>query len=108
MKSAKVYCNGILTGILSKSDDNTYVFRYDDNYFQGEDNQSISLTLPKKQQEHFSETLFSFFINLLSEGKNNSIQAQKLHLSKNDYFELLLASAKFDTIGAIVVEEILQ
>ncbi|MDR2085113.1 MAG: HipA N-terminal domain-containing protein [Bacteroidales bacterium] len=106
MRSAKVYINHRLAGFLTKLDDNSYVFKYDDEYFLDEDAQSISLNLSKKQQEYFSDTLFPFFFNMLSEGKNNDIQIQKLKILKSEYFDLLLATAKYDTIGAIRLEEI--
>ncbi|MDL2227962.1 HipA N-terminal domain-containing protein [Bacteroidales bacterium OttesenSCG-928-K03] len=108
MRSAKVYINKKFCGTISKKDDGSYIFRYDDEYFQDENTPSISLNLSKKQQEYFSETLFSFFFNMLSEGKNNSIQTHKLGISKRDYFGLLLATAKYDTIGAITLEEITE
>lgn len=108
MQSAKVFINNRFTGILTKKDDGSYIFRYDNEYFEDETAPSISLNLSKKQQEYHSETLFSCFFNMLSEGKNNTIQANKLKIAKNDYFALLLATAKYDTIGAITVEEIAE
>ena len=106
MREAAVYRNGILAGFLSEEDDNRYVFRYEDNYFSDKEQPSISLTLSKSQQEYQSEYLFPFFYNMLSEGVNRKIQTLQLRIDENDDFGLLLATAQFDTIGAITIKPI--
>ncbi len=66
----------------------------------------ISLTLPKKQLEYTSEHLFPFFFNMLSEGTNREVQSKQLKIDEKDFFGLLLATARYDTIGAITVKQI--
>ena len=106
MRSANVYVNNRISGVLSKNDNGEYIFRYDDNYFRDASSSSISLTLPKNQQEFRSKTLFPFFFNMLSEGYNKEVQLRLYKIDENDHFGLLLATAKYDTIGAITVKEI--
>lgn len=106
MRQAEVYYNKILAGLLTENDNGEYIFRYDDKYFQNSSLPAISLTLPKTKQEYRSETLFSFFFNMLSEGANKAIQCQTLRIDEEDYFGLLLATAHTDTIGAVTVKKI--
>ena len=104
MKKAKVYRNDVLAGILTQEKINSYVFRYEDTYINNPEFPAISLTLPKSRQEHHSKFLFPFFFNMLSEGINKKLQCQQLKIDKNDYFSLLLATAQYNTIGAITVK----
>ncbi len=101
---AKVYLNKELAGILSH--DTEYSFRYLDSYFNDSKKTAISLSLPKSKQEYTSVFLFPFFFNLLSEGVNRQLQNKRFKLGEKDYFGLLLATAQFDTIGAITLEEV--
>ena len=101
MRSAKVYRNKELVGELSRLNDGSYKFRYNDTYFFNEANPSISLTLPKTQQEYTSSYLFPFFFNMLSEGVNRKLQSRQLKIDENDYFSLLCATASVDTIGPV-------
>jgi serine/threonine-protein kinase HipA len=106
MRKAEIYRNGILAGILTKTDRGGYVFTYDTLYFYDVTKPGISLTLPKNQLEYTSEHLFPFFFNMLSEGTNRAIQSKQLKIDENDFFGLLLATARYDTIGAITIKEI--
>ncbi len=106
MRSAEVYCKGILAGLLTESNNRTYEFKYDSVYFADDSKPSISLTLPKNQMVHTSEYLFPFFYNLLSEGANRTVQQRQLKIDENDFFGLLLATAQYDTIGAITIKPI--
>jgi serine/threonine-protein kinase HipA len=101
---AGVYNNGVLSGILEKRNDATYLFEYDDSYLQNENNPSISLTLPRTGKVHASNTLFAFFFGLLSEGVNKNIQCRLLKIDENDHFGRLLLTAQDDNIGSITVK----
>ncbi|AYB34917.1 HipA N-terminal domain-containing protein [Chryseolinea soli] len=105
-RKAEVYINNLLAGTLEKTDQQRYVFCYDDKYFINPACPAISLTLPKTQQEFRSTILFPFFFGLLSEGVNRQTQCRLLKIDENDHFGLLLATAHSDTIGAITVKEI--
>jgi HipA-like protein len=106
MRKANVYRNGKLVGLLTQFSVNNFEFRYDVNWFANNDLPAVSLTLPKNKQVYKSEYLFPFFFNMLSEGVNRQLQSRLLKIDEKDYFGLLLATAKTDTIGAITLSEI--
>lgn len=106
-RKAAVYNNGILAGILEKTDRQHYVFRYDDRYFIHPDGLAISVSLPKTQQEYRAHTLFPFFYGLLAEGVNRQTQCRLLRIDEKDHFSLLLATAQSDPIGSITVKEVI-
>jgi HipA-like protein len=106
MRKLEVYRNNVLTGTLTEQNRTSYIFNYDDNYFNDPKMPAISLTMPKTQQEYRAETLFPFFFNMLSEGVNRKLQSRLLRIDENDFFGLLAATAQFDTIGAITVKPI--
>ena len=104
MRKAEVYRNEILAGTLTEESRTSYLFRYDDNYFYDSNCPAISLTLPKSQQQYNSEYLFPFFYNMLSEGVNKKLQSIQLKIDEEDSFGFLIATAQYDTIGAITVK----
>lgn len=104
MRQAEVYRNETLAGILIEESRKSYIFRYDDKYIADFKNPSVSLTLPKSKQEYHSEYLFPFFFNLLSEGENKKLQCNQYRIDEEDYFGLLLATAQYDTIGAVTIK----
>lgn len=104
MRQAEIYRNGTLAGILSEENRQHFVFRYDEKYFADKEKPAVSLTLPKTQQEYQSEFLFPFFSNMLSEGANREMQSRMLRIDEKDDFGILLATAQYDTIGAITVK----
>jgi serine/threonine-protein kinase HipA len=106
MRKANVYNNGVLAGDLTETPDRKYIFRYDDDYFNDSSKPSISLTLPKSQQEYYSDCLFPFFFNMLSEGSNRITQARLLRIDEKDHFGILLATAQTDATGAITVKPV--
>ena len=104
MRQAAVFSNKEYAGILTERTPQYFVFRYADTWFQNAQKPPISLTLPKIQQEYESPFLFPFFFNMLSEGVNKALQCKHLHIDENDSFGLLVATAGFDTVGAITVK----
>ena len=106
MRKAEVYRDGILAGTLSETEGGGYIFTYDSAYFNDNSKPGISLTIPKKQLTYNSEHLFPFFYNMLSEGTNRALQSKQLKIDEKDFFGLLLATAQYDTIGAITVKQI--
>ena len=106
MRRALVLSNKIVAGILTETDDKRYTFKYDDEYLMNPELRAISLAFPKSKEEYVSDELFSFFFNMLSEGANKAMQCRTLRIDENDSFGLLLATAKYDTIGAITIEEL--
>lgn len=106
MRSVEIYRNGILAGVLTEENRKSYVFRYENNYFNDTIKPAISLTFPKTVQEYKSEYLFPFFFNMLSEGVNRKLQVTQLRIDEDDNFGLLMATAQYDTIGAVTVKPI--
>jgi serine/threonine-protein kinase HipA len=106
MREMEIYRNGIFAGILTEENRKSYIYRYDDAYFNDSSKVAISLTLPKTQQEYKSEFLFPFFFNMLSEGVNKKLQITQMKIDEDDNFGLLMAIAQYDTIGAITIKPI--
>ena len=80
-----------------------FVFEYDGAYLADFAAPAVSLTLPKTQRVFVAPTLFPFFVGLLAEGTNLSLQTRAYHLSERDEFGLLLATAGQQTIGAVTI-----
>lgn len=80
-----------------------FVFEYDPAYLADAAAPAVSLTLPKSQRLFIAPTLFPFFVGLLAEGTNHSLQARAYRLDERDDFGLLLATAGQQTIGAVTV-----
>jgi len=106
MRRAEVYRNSILAGTLSEADSGSYTFTYDSGYYHDNLKPGISLTMPKTQLTYTSEHLFPYFYNMISEGTNRVVQSKQLRIDEKDFFGLLLATAQYDTIGAITVKQI--
>jgi serine/threonine-protein kinase HipA len=106
MRAMEIYRNGVLAGILSEENRKSYIFRYDERYFNDTTKPAISLTLPKSKMKYTSQYLFPFFFNMLSEGVNRKLQSIQLKIDEEDNFGLLMATAQYDTIGAITVKPI--
>jgi serine/threonine-protein kinase HipA len=104
MRKAGIYRNGKLAGFLMEENHKKYIFRYEDAYFADNSQPAVSLTLPKIQQEYQSGYLFPFFFNMLSEGINRKLQCTQLRIGEDDHFGLLLATAQYDTVGAVTVK----
>ncbi|MCX2680695.1 HipA N-terminal domain-containing protein [Galbibacter sp. EGI 63066] len=106
MRQAEVIYKKELAGILTQLDDGSFIFRYHDLWYNNSGKPAISLTLPKRRQEYTSEFLFPFFYNMLPEGSNKQVVCFELRIDPKDEFGLLLATARFDTIGAIQIKKI--
>ena len=99
--SAAVYYNDIKAGILSRKE-KAYEFEYDAEYLNNISARPVSLTMPLAEKKFESESLFSFFDNLLPEGFLLEVTVSKLKIDKNDRFRLLM-NVGSDTSGAVTV-----
>ncbi|WP_081212295.1 HipA N-terminal domain-containing protein [Salegentibacter sediminis] len=106
MRQATIFYKGKEAGILKQHDNGSFSFRYLDSWLADPENPSISLTLPRSQPEYHSEYLFPFFYNMLPEGANKQIVCQANRLDTDDYFGILMNTARYDTVGAITVKKI--
>lgn len=105
MRRCKVYVHNIKAGILTEAPDG-YVFEYDADYLQNNGNPPVCLAMPLRNEPYRSPHLFPFFFNMLSEGENRQMQSQLLRIDPDDDFGILLATAQYDTIGAVTVKPI--
>lgn len=103
-RAAQVLYNGVAAGLLEKSGKN-YFFSYLAEYINDR-GRPVSITMPLRKERYQSKMLFPAFANLLSEGANKKMQCRMLKIDKEDYFELLLATATQDSIGPLTVKEI--
>jgi len=101
MRNAKVLFKNEEAGILTQYDDASFSFRYHDEWLSNNDKQSISLTLPKKEKVFHSQYLFPFFFSMLPEGSNKQVVCKLNRIDREDYFGLLMVTAKYDSIGAV-------
>ena len=102
MRECKVYVHNAEAGLLQETDDREYVFTYHDDY-QGD---PVCLAMPVRQKVYRSDHLFPYFFNMLSEGANRQVQSTLLHIDEKDDFGIMLATAQYDTIGAVTVKPI--
>ena len=108
MRQCEVMLHGRKTGLLTEHDNGTYEFVYAAEYLRSPQSEPISLTLPLQAEPYKAGHLFPFFANMLSEGDNRKMQAAILRLDPDDDFGILLATARFDTIGAVTVKSLKQ
>ena len=102
MRECKVYVHDAEAGLLQETDDREYVFTYHDEY-QGD---PVCLAMPLRQKVYRSDHLFPYFFNMLSEGANRQVQSMLLHIDEKDDFGIMLATAQYDTIGAVTVKPV--
>jgi len=105
MRKAEIYFKGDKAGLLTQNDDGSFVYRYKRAWYLDSRKPPISLTFPKTQHEYYSKYLFAFFYHMLPEGRNKEVVCKYLRIDKNDDFGLLLATATYDTIGAVTVRK---
>lgn len=106
MRKAAILYKDQEAAVLTQHDDGTFSFRYHDHWFVDSRKPPISLTLPKTTQEHHAPFLFPFFYALLPEGHNKELICNQMRIDHEDDFGLLMATATFDTIGAVRVVKI--
>lgn len=103
MRQCKVLINRKYAGVMTETDNpREYVFKYDADYLLKE-SEPVCIAMPLCAEEYRSPFLFPFFANLLSEGSNRELQANYLHIDKEDDFGILLETAQYDTVGIVTV-----
>lgn len=100
-RSAYIYVNDQLAGILSEEDAG-YRFTYDSVYLSLKDAPPVSLTMPLQSAAYTSKTLFPFFDGLIPEGWLLDVVCHNWKLNQTDRFGLLLAACK-DPVGNVSV-----
>lgn len=103
MRTAKILFKDDHAGYLIQHDDESFTFQYNDEWFNNVNKPAIGLTLPKSEKEYHSQYLFPFFYNMLPEGANKQAICMHHRIDPDDFFGLLMTTAKHDSIGAIRV-----
>jgi serine/threonine-protein kinase HipA len=103
MRSAKVLFKDEEAGILTQRDDGNFTFQYHEAWIENKAKPSIGLSLPVNGKAFHSKFLFPFFFNMLPEGPNMQAVCKLNNIDANDYFGLLVTTAKTDSIGAVRV-----
>lgn len=106
MRQAKILFKDEEAGLLTQHDDGTFTFRYHDSWLHDTNKPGISQSFPRKVQEYHASYLFPFFFNMLPEGSNKRMVCKHHRIDEDDYFGLLMITAKFDNIGAVRVIKI--
>ena len=101
MKKAKIFMYNQWAGTLVE-DETGYHFIYEDDYFQKNDSEAVSLTLPLTQQTFHNDVLFPFFDGLIPEGWLLEIAEKNWKISARDRMSLLLNTCR-DCVGAVSV-----
>lgn len=101
MRRAKVIYKNEWAGTLFQLDDGSFEFRYEKDWLDNQSKPPVSLTLPKHKEVFRSSYLFPFFYNMLPEGTNKQVVSYNLRIDEKDHFGILMATAKFDAIGAV-------
>lgn len=105
-RKALIKLNGTAAGLLEEENRNKYTFVYLPDFINNKESKAVSLSLPLGKEKFSSEVLFPFFVSLLAEGSNLSLQSRQLKIDKLDLFGLLLKTASSNTIGNVTVNEI--
>lgn len=105
MRKAKVIYKNEWAGTLTHHDDGSFEFSYKKSWVHDASKPPVSLTLPKQEKPFHSEYFFSFFYSMLPEGTNRQIVCYTLRIDENDYFGILMATAKSDVIGAVRIQK---
>lgn len=106
MRIAKILFKNMDAGLLTQRDNGTFTFLYNASWVEDLSKPPISLALPKQSKPYHSEFLFPFFFNMLPEGLNKDIICKLNKIDADDYFGLLMITAKNDAIGAVRVQKI--
>jgi len=102
MRTADIYYDETLAGILTETDEGEYIFRYQESYVQDHPDQFLTFTLPVRTEPYVSQLLFAFFEGLIPEGWLLNIATKNWKLNPNDRMGLLLACCR-NCIGAVSV-----
>ena len=100
-RTAYVYVRDTFAGILQETE-NGFSFKYDETYLASENSSPISLTMPIREEEYTSKTMFAFFDGLIPEGWLLDIVVNNWKLDRKDRFGIILAACK-DPIGNVSV-----
>jgi serine/threonine-protein kinase HipA len=100
-RKALVRLDGQEVGVIVEYE-NGFGFQYLESWLQSTAPMAVSLTLPLRPEPYLTRYLHPFFQNLLPEGWLLELATNKLKISKDDPFGLLMATCA-DCVGAAEV-----
>ncbi|WP_448606701.1 HipA N-terminal domain-containing protein [Paenimyroides ceti] len=107
MRQALIKYNTVDAGILTETDQGTYIFDYLPAYIERYPNQFITFQMPVGKHGYQSKRLFPFFDGLIPEGWLLNIATDSWKINQNDRMGLLLACCQ-NCIGAVSVHPLKQ
>jgi len=102
MRKAEVYYKDQLAGILTETDEGSYLFEYDASYISNKGAKPVTLTMPITKGTYTNNVLFPFFEGLIPEGWLLNVASKTWKINKTDRMGLLLACCS-NCIGAVSV-----
>lgn len=103
MRSAEIYYQNELAGILSETNEGNFIFQYSKEYIINSPGHFITFSMPVREMPYKEKQLFSFFEGLIPEGWLLDIASQNWKINQNDRMGLLLACCQ-NCIGAVSVK----
>ncbi len=105
MKSKlNVFVNQLKAGELWLDHQRRFCFQYDKNWINSKDSYRLSISLPLRETAYLNDDSYSYFTNLLPEGKILDALSRKLQIPVSNQFELLRAIGG-DCAGAVSLFE---
>ncbi len=105
MKSKlNVFVNQLKAGELWLDHQRRFCFQYDKNWINSKDSYRLSVSLPLRETAYLNDDSYSYFTNLLPEGKILDALSRKLQIPVSNQFELLRAIGG-DCAGAVSLFE---
>lgn len=101
MKSASVYVQNKIAGLLQETDKGTYLF----TYLAGYKGTPVSLTMPVTTKQYTYDSFPPFFEGLLPEGNQLESLLRREKIDKKDYFSQLITVGA-DLVGDVTVQEL--
>ncbi len=105
MKSKlNVFVNQLKAGELWLDQQRRFCFQYDKNWINSQVSHRLSVSLPLREDPYLADDSYSYFTNLLPEGKILNVISRKLQIPVSNQFELLKAVGG-DCAGAVSLFE---
>ena len=103
MRTAEIFYDDALAGILTETNEGHFIFQYDEEYIINHPDQFLTFTMPVTKYPYHDKHLFSFFEGLIPEGWLLDIAKTHYKINPNDRMGLLLACCQ-NCIGAVSVK----
>jgi len=99
-----VFVNQLKAGELWLDHQRRFCFQYDKSWINSPDSYRLSVSLPLREDPYLTDDSYSYFTNLLPEGKILNVLSRKLQIPVSNQFELLRAIGG-DCAGAVSLFE---